>query len=201
MAACLAAASTAVLSWARRRSYPNSCPLSRPSTRSPPARRGPETWRVDRPASLRAFIARPRLSSGPSSSNPIAAAIPTFQGGLLQENGSADWPRLDRFCDTQRRSPGLKAEPGGEIVAHAGWPGRAVADPARLGGRVPLVVLPAAVGQGQPLFTDLDHPLTLRLLECRGFASGFLTGAYLTRPAEDLPGGHRRGRWLARCQS
>jgi hypothetical protein len=41
-----------------------------------------------------------------------------------------------------------------------------------------LRVLPAAVGQGQPLFTDLDHLLTLRLLACRAFSSGLLELVY-----------------------
>jgi dihydrofolate reductase len=43
-----------------------------------------------------------------------------------------------------------------------------LADEYRLG------VLPAAVGEGEPLFTDLAHPLTLRLGTCRAFPSGML---------------------------
>jgi hypothetical protein len=43
-----------------------------------------------------------------------------------------------------------------------------------------LWVLTAAVGQGQPLFTGLDHPLTLRLVACRAYAQ------------LNIPGGHQR---------
>lgn len=41
-----------------------------------------------------------------------------------------------------------------------------------------LLVLPAAAGQGHPLFTGLDHPLTLRLLASRAFPSGLLELVY-----------------------
>jgi hypothetical protein len=39
-------------------------------------------------------------------------------------------------------------------------------------------VLPAAAGQGERLFTDLDHLLTLRLLASRAFPSGLLELVY-----------------------
>jgi hypothetical protein len=39
-------------------------------------------------------------------------------------------------------------------------------------------VLPAAAGQGQPLFTGLDRPLKLRLLASRGFSSGLVELVY-----------------------
>jgi hypothetical protein len=39
-------------------------------------------------------------------------------------------------------------------------------------------VLPAAAGQGQPLFTGLDRPLKLRLLGSRGFSSGLVELVY-----------------------
>jgi dihydrofolate reductase len=41
-----------------------------------------------------------------------------------------------------------------------------------------LLVLPAAVGQGQPLFTGLDYPVTQRLVTCRAFLSGLLELVY-----------------------
>ncbi len=41
-----------------------------------------------------------------------------------------------------------------------------------------LWVLPAAVGQGEPLFTDLDRPVTLRLVTCRAFPSGLMELVY-----------------------
>ena len=50
--------------------------------------------------------------------------------------------------------------------------GRVVVDEYRL------LVLPAAAGQGEPLFTGLDHPLTLRLLASRAFPNGLLELVY-----------------------
>jgi dihydrofolate reductase len=38
--------------------------------------------------------------------------------------------------------------------------------------------LPAAVGQGEPLFTGLAHPLALHLKTCTAFPSGILELVY-----------------------
>jgi dihydrofolate reductase len=53
---------------------------------------------------------------------------------------------------------GLKAEPGGEILAHGGV--RFVQSLARLGlvDEYRLYVHPVTVGSGAPLFPDLGHP-------------------------------------------
>ncbi len=92
---------------------------------------------------------------------------------------SAGWPE-SRIAsgDTAEEIARLKAEPGGDIVAHGGV--EFARSLIRLGlvDEYRLLVLPAAVGQGQPLFTDLDHPLTLRLLASRGFPSGLMELAY-----------------------
>ena len=41
-----------------------------------------------------------------------------------------------------------------------------------------LLVLPAAAGQGHPLFTGLDHPLTQRLLASRAFPNDLMELVY-----------------------
>ena len=92
---------------------------------------------------------------------------------------SVDWPG-SRIAsgDTAAEIARLKAEPGGDIVAHGGV--QFARSLIRLGlvDEYHLWVLPAAVGQGQPLFTDLDHALTLRLVTCRAFSSGLLELVY-----------------------
>jgi dihydrofolate reductase len=86
---------------------------------------------------------------------------------------SAGWPE-SRIAsgDTVAEIARLKAEPGGEIVAHGGV--RFARSLIHLGlvDEYRLWVLPAAVGQGEPLFTGLARPLTMRLLSSRAFPSG-----------------------------
>jgi dihydrofolate reductase len=116
----------------------------------------------------------------PKFDNPIAAAMNDIPKVVFSRTlQSADWPE-SRIAsgDTAAEIARLKAEPGGEIVAHGGVGFARSLIRLGLVDEYRLLVLPAAVGQGQPLFTDLDHPLTLRLLECRGFASGLMELVY-----------------------
>jgi dihydrofolate reductase len=92
---------------------------------------------------------------------------------------SADWPetRIARG-DTAEEIARLKAEPGGEIVAHGGT--QFVRSLIRLGlvDQYRLWVLPAAAGKGAALFTDLAQPLKLRLDKSTAFPSGILELVY-----------------------
>jgi dihydrofolate reductase len=98
---------------------------------------------------------------------------------------SADWPqtRIARG-DTAGELARLKQEPGGEIVAHGGT--QFVRSLIRLGlvDEYRLWVLPAATGQGAPLFTELAHPVILQLIKATAFPSGILELCY-------TPAGHR----------
>lgn len=116
----------------------------------------------------------------PKFDNPVAGAMNDIPKVVFSRTlRSAGWPE-SRIAsgDTAEEIARLKAEPGGEIVAHGGV--EFARSLIRLGlvDEYRLLVLPAAVGQGQPLFTDLDHPLTLRLLACRGFPSGLMEVVY-----------------------
>ena len=116
----------------------------------------------------------------PKFDNPVAGAMNDIPKVVFSRTlRSAGWPE-SRIAsgDTAEEIARLKAEPGGEIVAHGGV--EFARSLIRLGlvDEYRLLVLPAAVGQGQPLFTDLDHPLTLRLLACRGFPSGLMELVY-----------------------
>jgi dihydrofolate reductase len=116
----------------------------------------------------------------PKSDHPVAGAMNDIPKVVFSRTlRSADWPE-SRIAsgDTAQEVARLKAEPGGEIVAHGGT--QFVRSLIRLGlvDEYRLWVLPAAVGQGEPLFTGLAHPLSLRLVTCRAFPSGILELAY-----------------------
>lgn len=117
----------------------------------------------------------------PTSSHPSAAPMNDIPKVVFSRTlQSADWPqtRIARG-DTAEEIAKLKAEPGGEILAHGGT--QFVRSLIRLGlvDQYRLWVLPAAAGQGEPLFTGLAHPLTLRLVKSTAFpSSGILELVY-----------------------
>jgi dihydrofolate reductase len=81
--------------------------------------------------------------------------------------------------DTAAEIARLKAEPGGEIIAHGGTEfvrsliGLGLVDEYRL------YVLPVAAGrEGQPLFNGLPGPQILRLVSATAFPSGQLAQVY-----------------------
>ena len=92
---------------------------------------------------------------------------------------TADWPesRIARG-DTAEEIARLKAEPGGEIVAHGGV--RFVQSLARIDvvDEYRLYVYPIAVGSGSSLFDDIEHPQPLRLVSNTTFPSGAVELVY-----------------------
>jgi dihydrofolate reductase len=77
----------------------------------------------------------------------------------------------------------LKAEPGGDLIAYGG----AALDQAlsRLGlvDEYRLMIQPAALGAGKPLFKDLDRPLQLELVEATTYSTGLAIHIYRPRMA------------------
>ena len=72
----------------------------------------------------------------------------------------------------------LKAEPGGEIMAHGGAPFVQALSRHGLIDEYRLVILPVALGAGLPLFKDLPRPLRLDLAETRSFSDGTIINVY-----------------------
>jgi dihydrofolate reductase len=116
----------------------------------------------------------------PTSPEPVAPVmndIPkvVFSKTLL----SADWPesRIARG-DTAEEIARLKAEPGGDIVAHGGV--RFVQSLARLGvvDEYRLYVYPIAICSGSSLFAGIDSPQPLRLVSNKAFPSGAVELVY-----------------------
>jgi dihydrofolate reductase len=127
----------------------------------------------------------------PTSSEPAAAPMNDIPKVVFSRTlQSADWPqtRIARG-DTAEEIARLKAEPGGEIIAHGGT--QFVRSLIRLGlvDQYRLWVLPAATGQGTPLFTGLANPLTLRLMKSTAFPSGILELVYSPADRQDLHAG------------
>jgi dihydrofolate reductase len=117
----------------------------------------------------------------PTSDHPIAAPLNNMPKVVFSASlPSATWPptRIARG-DTADELALLKQEPGGEIIAHGGT--QFARSLIRLGlvDEYRLWVLPAAVGQGVPLFTELARPLALTLIKTTAFPSGMLELCYL----------------------
>jgi dihydrofolate reductase len=116
----------------------------------------------------------------PTSDLPAAGAMNEIPKVVFSRTmRSASWPE-SRIAsgDTAEEIGRLKAAPGGDIVAHGGV--RFARSLIRLGlvDEYRLWVVPAAAGQGEPLFAGLDRPLTLRLVTCRAFPSGLMELVY-----------------------
>jgi len=101
-----------------------------------------------------------------------------------------DWPETRIASGDLAEEIGrLKREPGKDLIAYGG----ATLDQAlsRLGlvDEYRLMIQPAALGAGLPLFKDLDAPLHLELIEATAYATGVAIHVYRPRsvPA-DQPG-------------
>ncbi|MEJ8631602.1 dihydrofolate reductase family protein [Sphingomonas sp. I4] len=72
----------------------------------------------------------------------------------------------------------LKAEPGGPIIAHGGVRFARSLIEQRLVDRFALLVMPVALGRGEALFSELDAPLALHLVEAIRFPGGAIAQIY-----------------------
>lgn len=95
---------------------------------------------------------------------------------------TADWPesRIARgeLADEVAR---LKAEPGGYLLAHGGAVFAQALSRERLVDEYRLVVHPAALGDGLPLFRGLPERLALELVEAHTYATGAAIHVYRPR--------------------
>jgi dihydrofolate reductase len=94
----------------------------------------------------------------------------------------ADWPETRIASgDLAEEVARLKAQPGGDLIAYGG----ATLDQAlsRLGlvDEYRLMIHPAALGAGLPLFGDLPRPLQLGLVEATVYATGLAIHVYRPR--------------------
>jgi dihydrofolate reductase len=116
----------------------------------------------------------------PTSSDPVAPVMNEIPKVVFSRTlSTAEWPE-SRIAsgDTAEEIARLKAEPGGDIVAHGGV--RFVQSLARLGvvDEYRLLVYPIAVGNGTSLFAELQGPQPLRLVSNTAFPSGVVALVY-----------------------
>jgi dihydrofolate reductase len=117
----------------------------------------------------------------PNSSHPSAKAMNEIPKVVFSRTlqSADDWPETRIASgDTAEEIAKLKAEPGGEILAHGGTKFQQSLVQLGLVDEYRLWVLPAAAGRGVPLFTGLDKPLKLRLVKNTTFPSGVLELVY-----------------------
>lgn len=119
----------------------------------------------------------------PKSDHPVAEVMNGTPKVVFSRTlRSADWPETRIASgDTAEEIARLKAEPGGEIIAHGGIGFARSLIRLGLVDEYRLLVLPAAVGHGDRLFTDLGHLLPLRLVASKAFTSGLLELSYAPR--------------------
>jgi dihydrofolate reductase len=94
----------------------------------------------------------------------------------------ADWPET-RIAggDLRKEVERLKREPGNDLIAYGG--ARLDQALSRLGlvDEYRLMIQPAALGAGLPLFKDLSAPLHLELVEATTFSTGVSINVYRPR--------------------
>jgi dihydrofolate reductase len=119
----------------------------------------------------------------PKSDHPVAGVMNDTPKVVFSRTlQTATWPETRIASgDTAQEIARLKAEPGGDIIAHGGVGFARSLIQLGLVDEYSLLVLPAVAGQGERLFTDLDHLLTLRLVSSKAFASGLLELIYSPR--------------------
>jgi dihydrofolate reductase len=113
----------------------------------------------------------------PGSDHPVAAPMNEIPKVVFSSTlASADWAdtRIARG-DTADEIARLKAEPGGDIIAHGGMAFAHSLISLGLVDEYRLWLMPAAAGDGVPLFTGFTP---LRLLSSRTFPSGVIELCY-----------------------
>jgi dihydrofolate reductase len=94
----------------------------------------------------------------------------------------ADWPETGIVRgDLSEEIERLKREPSKDLIAHGGASFAQALSQLGLVDEYRLVIQPAALGTGMPLFKDLPAPLHLELVEARTDATGVAIHVYRPR--------------------
>ena len=122
-------------------------------------------------------------SHWPSSTHEYAAPMNEIPKVVFSRTlDRADWPesRIARG-DLGEEVKRLQAEPGGDIIAYGGASFARSLVRSGLVDEYRLTIHPLALGSGLALFTELDAPAQLQLVEAQAFQSGIVVHVY--RPA------------------
>lgn len=116
----------------------------------------------------------------PTATGPVAEVMKQAEKAVVSNTlRTADWADMILRGDLADVIATLKAEPGGDIMAHGGTQLARSLIQLGLVDEYQLWVLPAVAGRGAPLFTGLAHPLSLRLVGSTAFPSGILELVYV----------------------
>lgn len=114
--------------------------------------------------------------------NEIPKLVFSRQGPAILPSGTGSWAAAQvAGGDLAEEIAALKAQDGKPIGAHGGVSFARSLIAAGLVDRFVLLVAPVALGRGKALFSDLETPLPLALVESRAFPGGAVAQTY--RPA------------------
>jgi dihydrofolate reductase len=119
----------------------------------------------------------------PSSTSEIGAAMNEIPKVVFSRTlQTADWPE-SRIASgpLAEEVARLKREPGRDLLAHGGATFARALTREALVDEYRLMIHPAALGTGRPIFAELPRPLHLELIEARTFGSGGAWHVYRPR--------------------
>ena len=124
----------------------------------------------------------------PTSTWPIAAIMNDIPKVVFSTTlTETRWPRARIASgDIAEEVARLKAEDGGEIIAHGGAHFMRSLVRTGLVDEYRLAIFPVAVGSGLPLFTDAGQPYGLHLLSCHSFQNGVMQLRYRPLTEQEL---------------
>ena len=116
----------------------------------------------------------------PDATDDYASVMNTVPKVVFSKSlDTAPWPesRIARG-DLADEMAALRAEPGGDIMAHGGAAFVQALSQQRLIDEYRIVIAPVALGRGLPLFKDLPSPLRLELVETTTHGDGTVIQVY-----------------------
>ncbi len=119
----------------------------------------------------------------PSSKSAIGAAMNDIPKVVFSRTlKTADWPESRIASGPLREEIArLKLEPGADLMAHGGATFARALNREGLVDEYRLMVQPAALGTGMPIFDELPAALHLDLVASRPFATGAIENTYRPR--------------------
>jgi dihydrofolate reductase len=119
----------------------------------------------------------------PKSSSDVAAAMNEIPKVVFSKTlARAEWPESQIAAgDLAHEIALLKAQDGGYLLAHGGAMFAQALSRERLVDEYRLVIHPAALGAGLPLFKDLPSRMALELVETHTYSTGAALHVYRPR--------------------